>query len=283
MKITIVVLLAFFQFSALSQTFLTPPPDSLIRKYRIKKITVRAVDSSKTVNPNWRNINIWEFNSSGNLIREEIWIGPQINHYYYEDGLLKRQTHSWNYQNNDTTIYSYNQDKRLLETVYLKYENSSVSLRYNCRYEYPNQNMVILKKEDISYSNTPPESKLSCDTLLYNKDKLPVMETWAKHGLRTYYYYNRRRQLVRKIETNKTPNFYRKYQFIYKKGRLIREVKVYYENAKKIRATKKVSDYLYDDRGLLIFIRPPYLYDHGKVGNPNFKSRNYYIFNYEYY
>lgn len=280
MKLAFALLYFLSHIPALSQTFLTPS-DILVKKNHVKKITSKFADSLRTDHSSLLIRRIWNFDSTGKLIREQGIGSGVITHYYSDEGLLRTSIIIG--QQIDTVTYTYDQNKRLLNQSYRKYDRSRLTLswEHNCQFNYPNKNMTILENEIISHYGSRLDSELYSDTLLYNDAKLPVIEIRTNQKTKTYSYYNRKKELTHKTETTKTPNFYKKTEFIYRKGRLIREEE-YYINGKFVQS-KTLFEYIYDERGLIKHIIITRNIYGEKDDSSNSNKRTFHIYDYEYY
>ena len=285
MKLIVLVLL--LRFSLWSQTLLLPH-DSLIQKHHIKKI------KSYYVNRNENKLSqFWEFDTIGNLIQEDF--NGRVYHIYENNVRKMSLDYRGEYNHSfDTTFYVYDSRNRLIEkttTFYgHKYESGPLAQikLIKCTYDYPNEKMTTIRKEyyDYKYPHPLRQPEIYCDTILYRRDKLILFDTEVMTGTKTTYFYNRRKQLVKKnvaIRRDTAFGSVIKHKFIYKKNQLIREEQQFIVDQMGRRGRKDIFEYSYNNKTLADTIKKHVQYFYNEKGEPEIIKQDMWTFVFAYY
>lgn len=268
MKRLITILSIFLTSGLLCQTVgqsFDLPPDSLIKKYRVKTITSYFSNDSEK---NTLDI-IWKFDESGNLISKELIDkdDPSVSKevYFYNDN---RKIAQWNigtwskYDTLKTTFY-YDSNNRLTKTVtrgkYGKFNRKLMGLYNTTSYKYVNDTTTIVTYE----GNSLAAMQSGPDSLVYNRNKLLLYHYNKSNDLKISYIYNEQKQLVSKSEGSiSDPTYIRSYdKFTYKNGLLIREEHTYTDFWDKNKKSHSTTEYISNSKGLLEKVQRPLTWD----------------------
>lgn len=241
------------------------PPDSLIRKYRVKTITSYFSNNSEK---NTLDM-IWKFDESGNLISKELIDKdePSVDKvmYFYKNN---RKVEQWNigtWSRYDTlkSVFYYDTKDRLTKTVtkgkYGMFNTKLKGLYNTTSYNYINDTITIVKYE----GNNLTAMESGNDSLVYNRNKLLLCQFNISNDLKTLYSYNEQNQLILKTEgLISDTNFIRRiYTFSYKNGLLIREEYTYTDFLNENKKSHTTTEYINNSKGLLEKVERPFNYD----------------------
>ena len=267
MKTSFTILFLFMATTLLCQTYQIAP-DSLIKKYRISKISAFMVDSTN------KEIlrSIRQYDSTGNLIsfRSFDWgyktsgenddPGPSnsVGMYLYQNKMLKKETHflSGLYNQTDTVFFSHDRRNRLIEKTTKKYywERNGYELIWTdtIQFQYYYDTILIAREKRTEWSRgRMSRSSVGYDSLVYDHNKLLICKIKQPSKIKITYLYNDKNQLVSTTTTRPdTASLIAKESFIYKEGRLIREELLLYTRDGSYRDIRSM-DYINNANGLL--------------------------------
>lgn len=266
-KIHFTCLIILVNCTLFSQTFQTPP-DSLIRKHRVKKIISYTLDSTNIEQQHF----IYQYDSAGSVTSYQWFEGGRgdpdeninIVRYWYQSKLLQKSVYvkSGRDAQIDTTIYFYDRQERLLKKSSKKYYhfNSGYDLLWNriSRHKYLTDTTVIVVEEETNWwRKTKKDTKIRYDTMIYNHDRLLHHEISQIRGEKTFFIYNKENQLLSKTII-RNDSALRRDTFYYEKGRLVREENYFESTKSNSKYTESASmNFLYNDNGLLAIVKRP--------------------------
>jgi hypothetical protein len=267
MKTSLTNLLLIMTTTLLCQTYQIAP-DSLIKKFRVSKISAFLLDSAKKETLH----SIRQYDSLGNLIFYSIFDhgyiswgdnddpGPSnsINMYTYQNKILKKETHFRSGSDNqtDTSFFSYDGKNRLKEKTTKKYYWERNGYQLICtdtiQFQYYFDTILIANEKSTDWSRGRiSRINISKDTLFYGHNNLLLFKIRQPSNIKTTYHYNDKNQLVSKTTTSPNPSsLIAKESFIYKDGLLIREELLLYTRDGKYRDSRSM-DYINNANGLL--------------------------------
>ncbi len=241
------------------------PPDSLIKKYRVKSISSYFNSASVKHELSW----VWKFNTDGQLISRELFDNEDttlcVRLFFYKEGLLVEDWNIGVWRRYDTikTSYHYDVNNKLINELSIgKYNHFNIKgkgLRNEIFYSYPNDSVMTKKYKgnSLTYRGS------GTDSVIYNPDGTIKLLLNKKIDLKTIYKYNENKQLI--SETNASisnPNLiFWQHIYFYKKGELTKEIARHSVTGEKERISDGEYFYINNDKGLLIKIQRPFTFE----------------------
>lgn len=241
------------------------PPDSVIKKNRIKTITTYFNDDSIKNELS----EVWKFDLYGKLISKQLFNNEDttlsIDLYFYKGNFLMEYWRIGTWLKYDTvrTVYLYDSNNRMTKEIYSGKFNpfdSKANGFKNCvTYTYINDTIALKKYEGdgLTYRGS------GVDSLVYNPNKTLKYLYNVSIDLKISYKYNEQRQLISETQTSiSNPNLTFHYNhYFYDKGQLNKEIIGHSMTGEKEKNSEQEYFYINNEKGLITKIQRPLTFD----------------------
>ncbi|NVO03516.1 MAG: hypothetical protein HXX09_12530 [Bacteroidetes bacterium] len=241
------------------------PPDSLIKRNRIKTITSYFNDESTKDELS----EVWKFDLDGKLIsrqlfdKEDTTLSMDLN--FYKDNVLMETWNIGTWLKYDTvkTIYFYDGKKRVLKTIttgkFNPFNYNANGFKNTFLYLYVNDSVTLKKYEGDGLTARGSGT----DSIIYNSDHTKKFLFNEGLNLKIIYKYNEQKQLISETQTTiSNPNLIHHYNnYYYDNGQLIKEIIGHSVTGEKEKISEQEHFYINDNKGLISKIQRQRTFD----------------------
>ena len=261
--------IAFFILSTLTINLFAQsvelPPDSVIKKNRIKTITTYFNDDSIKNELS----EVWKFDIDGKLISKQLFDNEDttlsIDLYFYKDNLLVEYWRIGTWLEYDTvrTAYLYDSNKRITKEIttgkFNPFDTKANGFTNSVTYTYINDTLTLKKYEGDGRTYRGS----GVDSIVYNSNKTMKYLFNVSIDLKISYKYNEQRQLISETQTSiSTSNRTFHYtHYLYDKGQLTKEIIGHSMTGEKEKNSEQEYFYIHDEKGLITKIQRPLTFD----------------------